>query len=336
MKTLFSGLEQKSMRAGLMLGEVSSIEVAKITGGGYTFKGVATGTSIVDRMRRVFLPGAFEPLPAQVPLLAFHNDRQPVGISKFTQQGSLVRHDSQLSNIEYAAELEQLIKDGAIPATSIGWTSDEMYWGIQELRDQAPQLIEVLEKNGIPQEADIIYFAKADILENSLTPIPANPIALISVASLMGGRERGMVESMFELQKAAFSAQKPASVQTPLDFSVATQLAEKVRTMFIMSFPGRRAKYSDEEFEAAFDQNSHEMLDLTTDILRAGVNPPAPVIPEVPEVPEAPVEPPADPSAEQVEDKAETPQEPEEGMEGLDLGTLDSLGQELASLETLA
>jgi hypothetical protein len=180
-------------------GVVKATQVAKVNGK-YQFSGVATSIGNTDRMGRVFLPGAFASLPPQVPLLAYHDDTRPIGISALKKQGDQVLHSSTLSNGPAAAELEELIHDGAVPATSIGWLSDQRYNGSGALERADPDFAEQCWAMGIEKAEDITYFGKGEILENSITPIPANPQALISVASLLG-TDRGYIESMREVAR---------------------------------------------------------------------------------------------------------------------------------------
>lgn len=151
--------------------------------------GVASTIGTVDRSKRVFLPGAFGYKPMKVPMLAYHADDHPVGVSELTPAsareeriGATMRHSSRLSDIAGASDMRTLIRDGALPATSIGWHSDEDYWGWVALERANPRLAAKAKALGIPQSEDIHYFAKVTPMENSLTPVPANQHALIDAA----------------------------------------------------------------------------------------------------------------------------------------------------------
>src|SRR5207302_7601752 len=92
-------LEQLAERAAIgsvMRAVPSTVEVAK-TDSGYTFRGVASTIGHVDRMNRCFLPGAFGTRSAKVPLLAYHDDTQPIGSSTLRPQGPQLVHESRLS-----------------------------------------------------------------------------------------------------------------------------------------------------------------------------------------------------------------------------------------------
>jgi hypothetical protein len=163
--------------------------------------GVASTIGNVDRARRCFLPGAFGDKAFQVPLLAFHDDTQPIGTAKLSPNGKQLTHSSKLANLPRAPEFAEMILSGAIPATSIGWVSQEDYWGWSDLEAANPSLAKKAKSLGIPQREDVHYFALAEVVELSLVPVPANPLALIGVASLLHGgtQERAVLEHMIEM-----------------------------------------------------------------------------------------------------------------------------------------
>lgn len=165
-------------------------------------RGVASTTSNADRSRRVFLPGAFGTAVKRVPLLAYHDDTRPIGSSLLTPDGAVLRHESRLADIPAAQEFRELVKAGAIPATSIGWVSEEAYQGWTQLEKARPALAAAAEAAGAPKSASHTYYADAEIVENSLVPVPANPLALLSAASLLGGRERAVLDDLIDLTTA--------------------------------------------------------------------------------------------------------------------------------------
>lgn len=166
---------------------LQGLEVAKLPDGSYEFTGVASTIGNADRMRRVMLPGAFNFPPKKVPLLAYHDERRPIGTSTLTPDGrGRLLHTSRLANVPEAADFRELIKAGAIPATSIGWISNDKWHGWRTLERAQPLLAKLAAELGAPQSEDITYFATAEIVENSLVPLPANPLALIQAASLFG------------------------------------------------------------------------------------------------------------------------------------------------------
>lgn len=164
-------------------------------------RGIASTIGNVDRIRRVFLPGAFGTEQKRVPLLAYHDDQRPLGSSLLTPEGGVLRHESQLADIPSASEFRALIKAGAIPATSIGWVSDAAYVGFSQLEKADRQLAGMAIAAGVPKREDVVYYARAEVVENSLVPVPANPLALLSAASLFSHEsgERAMLDSLIEL-----------------------------------------------------------------------------------------------------------------------------------------
>lgn len=173
---------------------------ADVASGG-TITGVASTIGNVDRARRCFLPGAFGNKAFQVPLLAFHDDQQPLGTALLTPQGKQLLHAISLADLPRKSEFLEMIRAGAIPATSIGWVSEEHYWGWAELEAGNPQLAKKSKAAGVPQREDVHYFAKAEVVELSLVPVPANPLALIGAASLLtgSGEGRAVLDHMIEM-----------------------------------------------------------------------------------------------------------------------------------------
>lgn len=152
----------------------------------YVFRGVASTAGNVDRMKRVILPGAFGSKAKLVPLLAYHDDKRPIGTSKLMPQGGRLMHESKLADVAEAADFRELIKAGAIPGTSIGWLSDTRFNGWSRFQKAAPEFARQCAATGMPQGEDIAYFPDVNIVENSVVSLPANPMALIEAASYTG------------------------------------------------------------------------------------------------------------------------------------------------------
>jgi hypothetical protein len=152
----------------------------------YVFSGVASTAGNVDRMKRVILPGAFGSKSKLVPLLAYHDDKRPIGTSKLMPEGGHLMHESRLANVADADDFKELIKAGAIPGTSIGWLSDTRFNGWSRFQKAAPELARQCAAMGMPQSEDIAYFPDVNIVENSVVSLPANPMALIQAANYAG------------------------------------------------------------------------------------------------------------------------------------------------------
>jgi len=196
----------------------SGVEVSAAQDGRYTFKGIASTIGDADRMRRVFLPGAFGQSSFKVPLFYLHDEHKTIGSSVLTPRGGHLYHESSINPSATAAgEVRDLIQGGDMPATSIGWLSQQTYMGWTQLKRQAPELAQQAATLGVPQGEDIVYYADAEVLENSVVPIPANRNALISMASLLS-KEKGMLEGMLELAAGArHSSTDQAAIQRAHD-----------------------------------------------------------------------------------------------------------------------
>lgn len=164
-------------------------------------RGVASTVGNADRAKRAFLPGAFGIKPKRVPLLAFHDATQPIGSSVLTPTGNVLLHESTLANLPEAERFRELIRVGAIPATSIGWVDQGSFQGWSALERGNPTLARAAAAAGVVKREDVVYYERAEIVENSLVPIPSNPMALLAVAGMMpeGTVERAILEDLIEM-----------------------------------------------------------------------------------------------------------------------------------------
>lgn len=186
--------------------EVSPVAVSQTKTGRYVFKGVASTIGNVDRMRRVFLPGAFGAARIKVPLLASHDETQVLGSSTLIPQNGKLLHESSINpKAARADEMISLLEEGDIASTSISWIAPQetRYFGWSDLKRRAPDVARQAASLGVEQQDDVLYFSSAQIVENSLVAIPANDRALIGAASLVGEADRGFIESMREVASMA-------------------------------------------------------------------------------------------------------------------------------------
>lgn len=194
--------------------EVSPVAVSQTRTGRYVFKGVASTIGNVDRMHRVFLPGAFGTDRIKRPLLANHDETQVLGSSTLIPQGSKLLHESSINpKARMADEMTSLLEDGDIASTSISWIAPQeaRFFGWSDLKRKNPQLAKLAEAQGVFQGEDALYFASAEIVENSVVAIPANDRALIGAASLVGDADRGYIESMREVASLAPTIEREAA-----------------------------------------------------------------------------------------------------------------------------
>ncbi len=153
------------MEVDLIRAVPHGVEVSKAGDGRYTFRGVASTIGEPDRMRRVFLPGAFDAATKKVPLFYLHDETGTIGSSAFTLRGGQLLHDSSLNlAASRANEVKALIEGGDMPATSIGWLSEHVFHGWTQLKRQAPELATRAAAHGVPQAEDLTYYADAEIV----------------------------------------------------------------------------------------------------------------------------------------------------------------------------
>ena len=109
-----------------------------------------------DRVR----PGAAGTEPFSAPMLAYHDRKMPCGSAQLTPDMQGLYNTASFSNTQFAQDMREYVKSGAIPAFSIGFSSSEY----------------------TENEFGGVDFHKIEVYEVSLVPIPANPRALVSMA----------------------------------------------------------------------------------------------------------------------------------------------------------
>lgn len=87
---------------------------------------IVMSTDSVDRDGEVIVKGAFDPLPESIPVHAFHNFDDPIGraVPAYDEQGRLVGKGFYASTPR-AQEIRQLVADGVIGHTSVGFMAAE-------------------------------------------------------------------------------------------------------------------------------------------------------------------------------------------------------------------
>lgn len=123
------------------------------TAGGFT---AVASTADLDRDGEVIDPGAFEPLPKTVPLLAFHKMDDPIGLVRPRYQGGRLMIDATFASTARAQEVRALVSEGAVPAVSVGFMAATKK-----------------SVNGVP------HITRAELIEVSVVSIPSNRAAVI-------------------------------------------------------------------------------------------------------------------------------------------------------------
>jgi HK97 family phage prohead protease len=127
-----------------------------------TITGTAWPFGTPDRVGDVIVKGAFAGSPAALPMLAFHDPNDPVGVwdeVRETDKGLEVKGRLLIGEVARAREIHALVKSGAVGGLSIGFVT----------RKSAPR------KGGRTISA-------LDILECSLVTIPSHPGARVTSA----------------------------------------------------------------------------------------------------------------------------------------------------------
>jgi HK97 family phage prohead protease len=119
---------------------------------------IVMSTDSIDRDGESIVKGAFDPLPASIPVHAFHDFHDPVGraVPEYTEDGRLVGRGVFASTAR-AQEIRQLVSDGVIGHTSVGFMSAD-----RKSTDDGPPLV-----------------TKAELLEVSFVSVPSNRDAAV-------------------------------------------------------------------------------------------------------------------------------------------------------------
>lgn len=119
---------------------------------------IVMSTDSIDRDGESIVKGAFDPLPESVPVHAFHDFNDPVGraVPSYDKEGRLIGRGF-FASTERAQEIRQLVADGIIGHTSVGFMSAE-----RKSAEDGPPLVE-----------------KAELLEVSFVSVPSNRDATV-------------------------------------------------------------------------------------------------------------------------------------------------------------
>ena len=186
---------------------------------GEVIRGVASSIGNIDYAGRVFLPGAFGQESKKVPFLLNHEE-VPLGESVLTPTPQGLRHESRIigepTQPKTGVPIRQLLRSG-YNATSIGWVDKGSYFGWRAFERAEPDRAKEMASLGIPQYEDARYFVAAEIVENSLCPIGANPQALLDAASVLPGKseERGYLLGLAQVAQEQAADAPPTKALTP-------------------------------------------------------------------------------------------------------------------------
>ena len=105
---------------------------------------IVMSTESVDRDGEVISKGAFDPLPDSVPVHAFHDFNDPIGraVPGYDTTGRLVGRGFFASTAR-AQEIRQLVADGVIGHTSVGFMAAERKDGDDAVKIVGAELLEV-------------------------------------------------------------------------------------------------------------------------------------------------------------------------------------------------
>lgn len=128
---------------------------------------IVMSTESVDRDGEVIAKGAFDPLPESLPVHAFHDFHDPIGraVPAYDEQGRLVGR-GYFASTARAQEIRQLVADGVIGHTSVGFMAAE--------RKSA--------------DDGLVQIASAELLEVSFVSVPSNRDAAVLAVKAHQGK----------------------------------------------------------------------------------------------------------------------------------------------------
>jgi HK97 family phage prohead protease len=143
------------MNKRFLFAEVKATKAEDPTG---EFEAILSAPTL-DRDGEIIEKDAFAPLPDSIPVHAFHDFHDPVGVAQPYYEDDLLKVRGYFASTARAQEIRTLVTEGVIGSMSVGFM------------DAARE-----EKDGVPT------VTKAEILEGSFVSIPSNREAAVLVA----------------------------------------------------------------------------------------------------------------------------------------------------------
>jgi HK97 family phage prohead protease len=144
------------MNKQFALAEVKAVDGKSPTG---EFEAILSAPTL-DRDNEVIDTGAFEPLPASVPVHAYHDFRDPIGRGVPFYDDGVLKLRGAFASTTRAQEIRTLVAEGVIASMSVG------FMGAKTDED----------------DDGIRHITKAEILEGSFVSIPSNREAAVLAA----------------------------------------------------------------------------------------------------------------------------------------------------------
>lgn len=165
---------------------------------------IIMSTDAVDRDGESIVKGAFDPLPESIPVHAFHDFTDPVGraVPTYAEDGRLVGRGF-FASTPRAQEIRQLVADGVIGHTSVGFMAAE--------RKDAD---------------DVPVIESAELLEVSFVSVPSNRDAAVlavkgyeaKTGARNSARDAERLQSIhdFAVENGAKCAEEAAATSAPV------------------------------------------------------------------------------------------------------------------------
>lgn len=172
-------LEMKSLDA-----EVKAVEDDSPTG---AFEAILS-TKSVDRDGESILPGAFEPLPARIPLYHQHDWLEkalPVGSGEPFYDGDVLKIKGSYASTARGQEMRALVTEGHVPSMSVGFISAKKSRGV---------------------------IRKAELIEGSFTGVPVNTTAAVLASKSFEARVKAADSTAANVENSDPDARQDAEL----------------------------------------------------------------------------------------------------------------------------
>jgi HK97 family phage prohead protease len=184
-----------------LLAEVKSVEGKAPTG---EFEAIISAPTL-DRDGEIIDTRAFDPLPASIPIHAFHDFGDPVGraVPRYESDGRLSAHGT-FASTPRAQEIRQLVTEGVIGHMSVGFMA----------------------ATRMTSDDGAVHITGAELLEASFVSVPSNRQAALVMAKAHHDAFDGLAEKIATQIIEALKAHTPVYDAVPVAKTASDRMAE--------------------------------------------------------------------------------------------------------------
>jgi hypothetical protein len=208
---------KEPLRAGMAVEVERAANRAAPNGESYHVR-IAASTETIARdggivPMRAWERGGLKNFSANPIILAFHDHKSPIGISVFTEidHGNLIEYWRFHQETDLSKTMKKLYEDGYMRAASVGFLVHEFKFIDELSEDEVESLYKQYGKSAL---SDVYWIAeKAELLETSAVPVPADPNALAFKSAARNAEAHGVdVADLLRLSRGESMSTKAESV----------------------------------------------------------------------------------------------------------------------------